>query len=208
MWVAVLLVDAAALGDDLVDLGAAQGGGLLVRGGGGLGAAAGEVLGGRALGQAQGELVAGEDGRGWERVLVVSYVCLSGGLTLPPHRGVESAPEVVKLLLGRQLNLRGVALYKDGHLGDHGPAGRAVGRSITIKRHGGELLLNPHTHNLSESQTARCKQLELSISNAPITTTSSKLSHCLNRLKQRNKKAVSKEKREKHPQPRDPTRSL
>jgi hypothetical protein len=148
MWVAVLLIDAAALGDDLVDLGAAQGGGLLVRGGGGLGAAAGEVLGGRALGQAQGELVAGEDGRGWERVLVVSYVCLSGGLTLPPHRGVESAPEVVKLLLGRQLNLRGVALYKDGHLGDHGPAGRAVGRSITIKRHGGELLLNPHTQSL------------------------------------------------------------
>ena len=71
MGVAVLLVDAGALGDDLLDLGAAQGGGVLVRGRGGLGAAAGEVLGRGALGDALGELVLGEDGCCWTCVLVV-----------------------------------------------------------------------------------------------------------------------------------------
>lgn len=62
MRVAVLLVDAAALGHDLVDLGAAQRRRLLVGRGGPLGAAAGEVLGRGPLGEPLGELVLGEDG--------------------------------------------------------------------------------------------------------------------------------------------------
>jgi hypothetical protein len=67
------------------------------------------------------------------------------GLTLAPNWGVESTPEVVELLLRGQLNLRRVALYEDGHLGDHGPTTTwAVGRSIAVQRHG-DLLLNPHT---------------------------------------------------------------
>lgn len=82
MGVAVLLVDAGALGDDLLDLGAAQGGGVLVRGRGGLGAAAGEVLGRGALGDALGELVLGEDGCCWTGVLVVCSLSVGNVLCM------------------------------------------------------------------------------------------------------------------------------
>lgn len=65
--VAVLLVDAAALGDDLGDLGAAERRGLLVRGRRLLGRAARQVLGRGALGEAGREVVAREERRCWLR---------------------------------------------------------------------------------------------------------------------------------------------
>ena len=63
--IAVLLVDAPALGHDLVDFGSAQGSGLLIRRGGRLAAAAGEVLDRRAFGQTLGKFILGEDGCCW-----------------------------------------------------------------------------------------------------------------------------------------------
>lgn len=65
MRVAVLLVDAPALCDDLFNLGAAQRGGFFVGGGGGLATTADEVFGCGMLGEARGEGVLREDGGCW-----------------------------------------------------------------------------------------------------------------------------------------------